>query len=61
MYPDSVWNKILVMPHEKKFTTSEIVQRLETSARNKLNLDDIFCFLAQGYMDENIDGQESAA
>lgn len=51
MYPDSIWNKILVMPHEKKFLNSDITQRLERDARSKLNLDDIFSFIAKGYLD----------
>ena len=61
MYPDSVWNKILVMPHEKKFTTLDIAARLDKDPRSKFNLDDIFGFIGKGYIEDPSDGQESAA
>lgn len=49
MYPDSVWNKILVMPNEKVFSGCDVVSRLEKEGKCKLNLDDIFVFVSRGF------------
>lgn len=55
MYPDSVWNKVLVISNESKFKSEEIVEMIEKFNKNKLTLDDLYYSLSKVYDKANIE------
>ena len=58
MYPDSIWNKVMVGNNEKKFSTEDICKSIETMEKMKMNLDDLFICVSRLYTDERSEADE---
>lgn len=67
LYPDSLWNKILVVENEGRFTAQDVVAAIEREGKWKLTLDDILgcvgraCGGGIGQGDKGQEESESAA